>query len=78
MTVLTDTESQSLDVLVVCPETGMENVLTKIRKWNAEEQSRLKKWHIRFSIKKRFDLPCALNTANRNIEQSILVPKNSG
>ena len=74
MIVLNDKEFESLNILVVCPEMGTENVLTKIRKWNTDEKIRLKKWHFNSTIKKRFDLTSALNTAGENIEQSILVP----
>lgn len=74
MTALIDTKVERLNILVVCPETGMENVLTKIRRWNSQERNQLKKWHFKSNIKKKFDLNSAIETAYEDIEQSILVP----
>ena len=74
MTALADAPTQSLNILVVCPESGAENILAQIRKWNFQEESKHKKWHIHSTVHKEFDLFSALGNANKNIEQSILVP----
>ncbi len=61
------------NVLVVCPESGMENVLQKIKKWFRKNKSK-HSWQIKSKIEKHFDLGAAINAVRNKNENSILIP----
>jgi len=61
------------NVLVVCPEDGMENVLQKIKKWFRENKSK-HSWQINSKIEKHFELASALHAVRNKNENSILIP----
>lgn len=61
------------NVIVVCPESGMENVLQKIKKWFRENKSK-HSWQINSKIEKHFDLISAIHASRNNNEHNILIP----
>ncbi|MGR9052329.1 MAG: GNAT family N-acetyltransferase [Gammaproteobacteria bacterium] len=61
-------------VIVICPESGMENVLFKIKKWFHENKTRYN-WHINSRIEKYFSLSSAVRAINNeNIQSVLLIP----
>lgn len=61
-------------IFVICPDTGMEDVIYKIKKWYLNGHNKYR-WHINAQIKKYFNLSSAIfDIRNENLQRIVLIP----